>query len=71
MVIIAMDMAAWVMAGVAFAGFERNYGLSWQQISMNRFDALLTGLVSTTLAFFLFERILQSFLAPTRRVLAA
>ena len=62
--IIAMDMAAWILAGVAFAGFERNYGLSWQQISMNRFDALLTGLVSTTLAFFLFERILQSFLAP-------
>jgi sigma-B regulation protein RsbU (phosphoserine phosphatase) len=59
-----MDMAAWILAGIAFAAFERNFGLSWQQISMNRFDALLTGLVSTTIAFFLLERILQSYLAP-------
>jgi len=62
--IISMDMAAWILAGMAFAAFERNFGLSWQQISMNRFDALLTGLVSTTIAFFLLERILQSYLAP-------
>ena len=62
--IIGMDMAAWILAGIAFAAFERNFGLSWQQISMNRFDALLTGLVSTTIAFFLLERILQSYLAP-------
>lgn len=62
--IIVMDMAAWISAGVAFAAFERNFGLSWQAISMNRFDALLAGLVSTTIAFFLLERILQSFLAP-------
>jgi len=57
-------MAAWLLAGVAFAAFERNFGQSWQQISMNRFDALLAGLVSTTIAFFLLERILQSYLAP-------
>jgi sigma-B regulation protein RsbU (phosphoserine phosphatase) len=62
--IIGMDMAAWILAGVAFAAFERNFGLTWQEISMNRFDALLTGLVSTTIAFFLLERILQSYLAP-------
>jgi len=62
--IIGMDMAAWLLAGVAFAAFERNFGLSWQQISMNRFDALLMGLVSTTIAFFLLERILQLYLAP-------
>ena len=62
--IIGMDMAAWILAGMVFAAFERNFGLSWQQISMNRFDALLTGLVSTTIAFFLLERILQSYLAP-------
>ena len=62
--IIGMDMAAWILAGITFAAFERNFGLSWQQISMNRFDALLTGLVSTTIAFFLLERILQSYLAP-------
>ena len=57
-------MAAWLLAGVAFAAFERNFGQSWQQISLNRFDALLAGLVSTTIAFFLLERILQSYLAP-------
>ena len=62
--IIGMDMAAWILAGIAFAAFERNFGLSWQEISMNRFDALLTGLVSTTIAFFLLERILQSYLVP-------
>ncbi len=43
--IIGMDMAAWILAGVAFTAFERNYGLAWQEISMNRLDALLTGLV--------------------------
>ncbi|MCP4630624.1 MAG: SpoIIE family protein phosphatase [bacterium] len=62
--IIGIDMAAWITAGVTFAIFERNFGLSWQEISMNRFDALLTGLVSTTLAFFLLERVLQSYLVP-------
>ena len=62
--IIGMDMAAWILAGVAFAVFERNFGLAWQQISLNRLDALLTGLVSTTIAFFLLEWILQSYLAP-------
>jgi sigma-B regulation protein RsbU (phosphoserine phosphatase) len=62
--IIGMDMAAWILAGVAFAAFERNFGLTWQEISMNRLDALLTGLVATTIAFFLLERVLQSYLAP-------
>jgi sigma-B regulation protein RsbU (phosphoserine phosphatase) len=62
--IIGMDMAAWILSGVSFAAFERNFGLTWQQISLNRLDALLTGLVSTTIAFFLLERILQSYLAP-------
>ena len=62
--IIGMDMAAWILSGVLFAIFERNFGLTWQQISLNRLDALLTGLVSTTIAFFLLERILQSYLAP-------
>ena len=62
--IIGIDMAAWILAGVAFAAFERNFGLTWQEISMNRLYALLTGLVSTTIAFFLLERILQSYLAP-------
>jgi sigma-B regulation protein RsbU (phosphoserine phosphatase) len=62
--IICMDMAAWILSGVVFAAFERNFGLTWQVISMNRLDALLTGLVSTTIAFFLIERILQSYLAP-------
>ena len=62
--IIGMDMAAWVLAGMTFAVFEHNFGLTWQNISMNRLDALLTGLVSTTIAFFLLERILQSYLSP-------
>jgi sigma-B regulation protein RsbU (phosphoserine phosphatase) len=62
--IIGIDMAAWVTAGATFAVFERHFGLPWQEISMNRFDALLTGLVSTTLAFFLLERILQIYLVP-------
>ena len=62
--IIGIDMAAWILAGVSFAAFERKFGLTWQEISLNRFDALLTGLVATTLAFFLLERILQSYLAP-------
>ena len=62
--IIGIDMAAWIIGGVTFAIFERHFGLPWQEISMNRFDALLTGLVSTTLAFFLLERILQSYLVP-------
>jgi len=62
--IIGMVMAAWILSGVAFATFERNFGLTWQVISMNRMDALMTGLVATTIAFFLLERILQSYLAP-------
>ena len=63
-VIIGIDLAAWITAGAVFAVLERNFGLSWVDISMNRFDALLTGLVSTTLAFFLIERVLQSYLVP-------
>jgi len=62
--IIGIDMAAWIIGGVTFAVFERRFGLAWQEISMNRFDALLIGLVSTTLAFFLLERILQTYLVP-------
>ena len=62
--IIGIDMAAWVLGGVTFAVFEHRFGLPWREISMNRFDALLTGLVSTTLAFFLLERILQTYLVP-------
>jgi sigma-B regulation protein RsbU (phosphoserine phosphatase) len=62
--IIGIDLAAWITAGVTFALFERDFGLSWQEIGMNRFDALLTGLVSTTLAFFLLERVLQFYLVP-------
>ena len=62
--IIGIDMAAWIIGGMTFAVFERHFGLPWQEISMNRFDALLTGLLSTTLAFFLLERILQIYLVP-------
>ena len=62
--IIGMDMAAWIIGGMTFAVFERHFGLPWKEISMNRFDALLTGLLSTTLAFFLLERILQIYLVP-------
>ncbi len=62
--IIGIDMACWILGGMIFAIFERHFGLSWQEISMNRFDALLTGLLSTTLAFFLLERILQIYLVP-------
>lgn len=62
--IIGIDLAAWITAGLTFAIFERDFGLSWPEIGMNRFDALLTGLVSTTLAFFLLERVLQSCLVP-------
>jgi len=62
--IIGIDMTAWILGGVTFVVFERRFGLAWQEISMNRFDALLTGLVSTTLAFFLLERILQTYLVP-------
>ena len=61
---VAMDMAGWFAASVVFSLFEFRYGLSWQQISMNRIDALFTGLIATTLAFFLLERLLQSFLTP-------
>ena len=64
-VIVGLDLAAWVVAGGIFAIFEYRYGLGWTQVSMNRIDALLTGLVSTTIAFFLAERILQSVLAPS------
>jgi len=63
-VIVGLDLAAWIVAGIIFAIFEYRYGLGLTQISMNRIDALLTGLVSTTIAFFLAERILQSVLAP-------
>ena len=62
--IIGMDMTAWIIAGVVFVFFEQNYGLTWQEISLNRIDALLTGLVSITIAFFLLERILQTYLVP-------
>jgi len=62
--IIGIDMAAWLLGGMIFVVFERRFGLSWQEISMNRFDALLAGLLSTTLAFFLLERILQIYLVP-------
>ncbi len=62
--IIGIDTAAWIIAGVAFAFFERSYGLSWHEISLNRIDALLTGLVSITIAFFLLERILQTYMIP-------
>lgn len=61
---IAADLATWILTGMALAFFEHRFGLSWSVISMNRFEALLVGLVSTTLAFFLLERILQRYLAP-------
>ena len=63
-VIVALDMAAWIASSLVFSLAERHYGLTWQQISMNRIDALFTGLIATTLAFFLLERLLQSYLAP-------
>jgi len=63
--IVGVDMAAWILTGMALALFERRFGLNWQEISMTRLDALLTGLVSTTIAFFLLERILQSYLVPS------
>ena len=37
--IIGMDMAAWILSGVAFAAFERNFGLTWQMIRyIRRFE---------------------------------
>ena len=62
--IVALDMAGWFASSVVFSLFEFRYGMSWQQISMNRIDALFTGLIATTLAFFLLERLLQSHLTP-------
>ncbi len=62
--IVAMDMVAWFASSLTFAWFEFRFGLTWQQISMNRIDAMFTGLIATTLAFFLLERLLQSYLTP-------
>ena len=63
--IVGVDMAFWILTGTALALFERRFGMTWQEISMTRLDALLTGLASTTIAFFLLERILQSYLVPS------
>jgi len=63
--VVGVDMAFWMLTGMALALFERRFGMTWQEISMTRLDALLTGLASTTIAFFLLERILQSYLVPS------
>lgn len=61
---VCADMATWILTGLALAVFERRFGLSWTIVSINRFEALLVGLICTTSAFFLLERILQKYLAP-------
>ena len=61
---VGVDMAAWITTGLVLAYLERRFGLSWTIVSINRLEALLVGLISTTLAFFLLERILQRYLAP-------
>lgn len=62
--LIALDLALWLIAGVVYFLFFWLFGPDHPIISRPFFMSLITGLITITVAFFVFEHVLQRKLAP-------
>jgi adenylate cyclase len=61
---IALDLAIWLVAAVLYPSFFWALGASRSMIFRPFFMSLFTGLITVTVAFFVFEHVLQKRLVP-------
>jgi len=62
--LISMSLVLWIIAAILYPSLFRYYGASQGAVSRAFFQSLLTGFITVTFAFFIFEHILQKRLAP-------
>ena len=62
--LIAFDMAIWITAAVFYSSMMWKYNWGDYGIADNFYRNLFTGLITSTIAFFVLQRILQHALAP-------
>ena len=62
--LIALDLAIWLTAAVVYPLFFWLFGPSHPVVSRAFFMSLITGLITITVAFFVFEHVLQKRLTP-------
>jgi adenylate cyclase len=62
--LIALDLAIWLVAAVLYPSFFWASGASGPMISRPFFMSLFTGLITITVAFFVFEHVLQKRVVP-------
>ncbi len=62
--LIGLSFALWIIAAIIFPTLFRYYGAAQGAVGRVFFQSLLTGFITVTIAFFIFEYVLQKHLAP-------
>ena len=62
--LIALDMAIWLAAAVLYSAFFWAYGVGRPMMLRPFFMSIYTGLITITIAFFVFEHVLQKRVVP-------
>ncbi|MGD9228730.1 MAG: hypothetical protein PVF26_19655 [Desulfobacterales bacterium] len=63
-VLIALSFSMWLMAAIIFPLIHWAYSSGFNMVQRAMYNALITGIITVTIAFFLLEHILQKRLAP-------
>ena len=63
-VLIALDFSMWLLAAIVYPVMNWAYDSGSQAVQNSLYDALSTGLITVTVAFFFLEHLLQKRLAP-------
>ncbi|NOQ19826.1 MAG: hypothetical protein GQ571_07650, partial [Desulfobacterales bacterium] len=63
-VLIALSFSMWLLAAIIYPTIHWAYGSGLNMVLRALFNALITGVITVTVAFFLLEHILQKKLAP-------
>jgi len=63
-VLIALDFSMWLLAAIVYPVMNWAYDSGSQTVQNSLYDALSTGLITVTVAFFFLEHLLQKRLAP-------
>jgi sigma-B regulation protein RsbU (phosphoserine phosphatase) len=63
-VLIALSFSMWLMAATIYSLIHWAYGSGLNMVQRTLYNALITGVITVTVAFFMLEHILQKKLAP-------
>ena len=63
-VLIALSFSMWLLSAIIYPTIHWAYGSGFNMVLRALFNALITGIITVTIAFFMLEHILQKKLAP-------